>query len=230
MQRLPLATRWATAEGLLSHSEDAEDANLPLMDWYGIEPLVPANPATALELATAARIPLVREFVARRVVDDAAAKGEKADLGPLVAALARSDEKVARDLLKGAREGLRGRKSMRMPDGWPAVYVRLSKSDDRTVRELVTVLALIFGDPQALADLRKLAQNATAPSSERVAALEALIEKRASDLAPVLHEQLTDPSTRRSYRALEPGTRIVCVGGRPTGEPVDYGEWIEEAG
>src|SRR5438045_8777322 len=41
---------------------------------------------------------------------------------------------------------------------------------------------------------------------------------------------VTDPSTRRSYRALEPGTRIVCVGGRPTGEPVDYGEWIRAAG
>src|SRR5205823_6276049 len=101
-------------------------------------------------------------------------------------------------LLKGAREGIRGRKSMRMPDGWPAVYARLSKSDDRTVRDLVTVLALIFGDPRALADLRKLAQNAAAPAAERVAALEALIEKRVPDLAPVLHEQLTDTATRRT--------------------------------
>ena len=45
LQRLPLPARWGIAEGLLSHAEDAGDANLPLMDWYGIEPLVPADPA-----------------------------------------------------------------------------------------------------------------------------------------------------------------------------------------
>ena len=39
LQRLPLEKRWAIAEGLVSHDEDATDANLPLMDWYGIEPL-----------------------------------------------------------------------------------------------------------------------------------------------------------------------------------------------
>jgi uncharacterized cupin superfamily protein len=33
----------------------------------------------------------------------------------------------------------------------------------------------------------------------------------------------------RSYRAAEPGTRIVCVGGEPAGGPVDYGTWITEA-
>ena len=36
------------------------------MDWYGIEPLVPADPGKALRLAAAARIPLVRQFIARR--------------------------------------------------------------------------------------------------------------------------------------------------------------------
>ena len=44
LQRLPLAARWGIAEGLHSHPEDAEDANLPLMDWYGVEPLVPDRP------------------------------------------------------------------------------------------------------------------------------------------------------------------------------------------
>ena len=60
LQRLPLAARWAIAEGLLSHADDAADANLPLMDWYGIEPLVPADPKRALALATPRGVPLVR--------------------------------------------------------------------------------------------------------------------------------------------------------------------------
>src|SRR5439155_12630902 len=172
--------------------------NLPLMDWYGIEPLVPADPAKALDLAVQAELPLVREYIARRLVDHAAAQGENGDLAPLVAALARAREKVQRDLLTGAREGIRGCKSLKMPAGWPAVYARLVKSNDKLVREYTVVLALVFGDPQALADLRKVAQDPAAEAAERTAALEALVEKRAPDLAPVLHEQLADRATRRA--------------------------------
>src|SRR5262249_7946737 len=76
LQRLPLSARWEIADGLLSPPEDADDPNLPLMYWYGIEPLVPDNPERALKVAVAARIPLLRQFIARRVVDDAAARGD----------------------------------------------------------------------------------------------------------------------------------------------------------
>ncbi|MCI0701318.1 MAG: dehydrogenase, partial [Planctomycetia bacterium] len=87
LQRLPIEKRWSIASELVNHPEDAADANIPLMLWYGIEPLVPADPAQAMTLALKAEIPLVRQFIARRVVDDALAKGEKGNLAPLVAAL-----------------------------------------------------------------------------------------------------------------------------------------------
>lgn len=198
LQRLPLAARWPIAEGLLGHAADADDANLPLMHWYAVEPLAPADPARALRLATAARIPLVREYLARRVVDDAGAKKDKGDLTPLVAALAGAPEAVQLDLLKGAREALRGRKGLKMPDGWSELYGRLTKSDNAALREHAVVVALVLGDPQALLDLRKVAVNASAPTAERVAALEALIEKRPADLAPGLHELLADKAVRRA--------------------------------
>jgi putative heme-binding domain-containing protein len=60
------------------------------------------------------------------------------------------------------------------------------------------VLALVFGDPQALADLRRIAADASAKPAERVAALEALIENRAPDLATLLQELLSDKATRRA--------------------------------
>ena len=97
----------------------------------------------------------MRQFIARRVVDDAVAKGEKGDLTPLVAALLRGSEAVQLDLLKGAREGLRGRKSMTMPTEWPAVYAGSRRATTPAIREHAVVLALVFGDPQALADLRR---------------------------------------------------------------------------
>ena len=43
MQRLPNETRWTLAEGLARRPEFAADPVLPLMIWYGIEPLVPSN-------------------------------------------------------------------------------------------------------------------------------------------------------------------------------------------
>ena len=112
--------------------------------------------------------------------------------------MSKADESLARDLFAGARDGLRGRKSLKMPDGWPAVYAKFGKCADAAIREHTIRLALVFGDPKALADLRKLALDSSASATERTSALEALIEKRVSDLAPVLHDQLSDKTTRRA--------------------------------
>jgi putative heme-binding domain-containing protein len=165
------------------------------MNWYGIEPLVPENPGRALELATIAEIPLVRQYIARRVVDAAGANG---DLAPLVATLTAAKDAVLSDLLRGAREGLSGRKSLAMPAGWPAAYKRLKASADVQVRENAVVLALVFGDPQAITDLRAVATDPAAPPADRAAALSTLVEKRVPGLTPILHAQLTDPATRRA--------------------------------
>ena len=67
LQRLPNEARWPIAQGLVSHAEDVADKNLPLMIWYGIEPAVPTNRAAAMKLASQTKIPLVREFIVRRL-------------------------------------------------------------------------------------------------------------------------------------------------------------------
>ena len=66
LQRMPLEDRWAIAEGLVSHAEDAKDHNLPKLIWYGIEPLVPADKVRAIKLAAKTKLPLVRKNIARR--------------------------------------------------------------------------------------------------------------------------------------------------------------------
>jgi putative heme-binding domain-containing protein len=198
LQRLPASAAWPIAEGLVAHAEDATDANLPLIIWYGVEPLVPTDPERAMRLATTARIPLVRRFVARRLADEAILRGDKGDLGPLASALSSADDAVRLDLLQGAREGLRGRKTMKAPAGWADVYARLAKSEDRAVREQAAILALIFGDQRALADLWAAAEIRTTPPAHRLRAMELLIEHRASNLAPLLHDALADESLRRT--------------------------------
>jgi putative membrane-bound dehydrogenase-like protein len=69
MQRLPLESRWNIAFALARHGEDAADQNLPLMLWYAVEPLVPTDRPRSIELLKQAQIPLLREFIARRMVD-----------------------------------------------------------------------------------------------------------------------------------------------------------------
>lgn len=198
LQRLPLTMRWPIAQQLVAHAEDAGDANLPLLYWYGIEPLIPADPRRGLALAAQAKIPLVRQVVARRMAEDAVSQGKRGSLQPLVEALASTRPPVQLDLLTGTRAGLRGRKSTPMPQGWPALYAQLARSPEADLREQATLLALVFGDPQAFASLLTTVQTATLPASRRIAALEALLERRPSDLPVTLHELLADDELRRT--------------------------------
>jgi len=69
LQRLPVESRLAIATALAAHEEDANDPNLPLMIWYGIEPAVKPHPGPALKLAKETRIPLLRRFIARRLTE-----------------------------------------------------------------------------------------------------------------------------------------------------------------
>jgi putative membrane-bound dehydrogenase-like protein len=77
LQRLPLNDRWELAQALASRSEDANDPNQPLMIWYGIEPAVPKDTQRAIALMAASKIPLVRQFIARRLVATEASEADK---------------------------------------------------------------------------------------------------------------------------------------------------------
>jgi len=46
---------------------DKDDHNLPLMYWYATEPIVAADPAQGALLLTKAKIPLLREYITRRL-------------------------------------------------------------------------------------------------------------------------------------------------------------------
>ncbi len=56
---------------LIAHAEDANDHNLPLMYWYAIEPIVANDKAAAIKLAAGSKVPLVRQYIARRLAGGA---------------------------------------------------------------------------------------------------------------------------------------------------------------
>jgi hypothetical protein len=69
LQRLPPAKRWAAIERLAARAEDAADANLPLMIWYGAADAAAADRARATALLPKIKIPLVARFTARLLAE-----------------------------------------------------------------------------------------------------------------------------------------------------------------
>src|SRR5205085_458998 len=88
MQRVPLEKRWVIAAKLLSHADDSDDHNLPLMYWYAIEPLVMADTPRAMKLAAESKIPLISRYIVRR------AAAEEPGYEALLAHLSAADEET----------------------------------------------------------------------------------------------------------------------------------------
>jgi putative membrane-bound dehydrogenase-like protein len=191
LQRLSAAERWPIAEALAAHGEDAHDANLPLMVWYGIEPLGSADQERFVALLEKVQIPLVREFMARRV------SATSSGLRPLLRFLNRQDDAAVHfEVLRGLHAAMIGRRQVQMPEEWPAVYRKLSQSPSAEVRDKAMLLAVVFDDPEAIATLRKLLLDSTAAATARQSALQALIYQKNPELAPLLHTLLGDPMLR----------------------------------
>jgi len=67
LQRFTPEDRFSIAEALLEHAEDSADPNLPLMIWFAVEPAIETYPRRGTELLKRCRMPLVRQFIARRL-------------------------------------------------------------------------------------------------------------------------------------------------------------------
>jgi putative heme-binding domain-containing protein len=150
--------------------------------------------------------------------EDAIREDPKSALVPLVRVLnASNDAALQRDILRGMVEALQGRRQVAAPKGWSAVYKKLAASKDAEVREKALVLSVLFGDPQALADLRKTAADPKADGDARRRALETLVEKRANNLLPLLRDLLADrtmrgPALRGLAAFSDPGTPALILG------------------
>ncbi|WP_247236874.1 PVC-type heme-binding CxxCH protein [Telluribacter sp. SYSU D00476] len=187
LQRMEPAARWPIAEGLLAHAEDANDHNLPKMIWFGIEPLVKENPARALAMAQKSKLPLVTQFIARRIVDADAAETLVATIGTLPA--------VKGDLLLGMRDALEGRTDIKTPANWSAVSAKLKKSDAQT-SQLAQELGQHFGDAEASQQNMALLKRTQAPAGQRQKALQSLASRQWPELAKELPALLNDKDLR----------------------------------
>lgn len=182
VQRLPPARRPALAAALAEHEVDAHDANLPKLLFYGLVPLLPHDPDSLATLATTARWPLTRQWIARALAEQPTRN--QAALDRLMQAAATASPAVQEDILQGLVAGLAGRRKVDPPAGWSALAAGAANGSPQ-MQQLVRSLSVVFGDGRALDEVRQIALDEKAPLAQRRIALETLIEARPDDLAEV---------------------------------------------
>src|SRR5262249_15118974 len=101
-----------------------------------------------------------------------------------------------RTVLNNLLEALRGRRQVPMPSMWAEVYEKLSKSHDGEVRNQSLTLAVVFGDPKAMAELRGVVADSNRPAARRQTALTSLLDAHDKELGPLLQSLIGDPALR----------------------------------
>ncbi len=186
LQRMKVEDRELIGRALVQHAEDAEDPNIPLMIWYGLEPIASKDESAAVELLRDSQIPLIRQCIARRLALRFALDG-------VADALAHSDDAdFQRNVVQGLFDALNGRRELNPPRNWPEVTRKLAQHSEARVRETALLLSLVFGDANAMAILRERATNSQERASARQNALQALVQARAPNLVSFLQELVTD--------------------------------------
>jgi putative membrane-bound dehydrogenase-like protein len=188
LQRLPVSSRASLAEALVSHGEDADDHNLPLMVWYGLIPVAKKNAASLVPVAKACRLPTTLRLISRCLAEEIENQPQAIDQ-LLREVAARKDASFRETVLAGISEGLQGWKKAPQPASWSLITSMNSPSTG----SLVTELSAVFGDGRALADLERIARGDgdVAPET-RLAALSTLIQSDADNLRSVCETLLTD--------------------------------------
>lgn len=192
LQRIPTDKRWTILEGLLSHADDRNDHNLPLMYWYAAEPLAEVDAKRALKLAIDAKVPIL-EFMVRRLC----ALDKGIGLETLVTTLSSTNSSdVQKTILRGISIALRGQRNLKEPAAWSKVYAHLMVNSAPDVKQQATLLGVTFNDSATIQRLIEQVSSSATPEAQRQAGLQALIVSKNAAVGPLLVKLLTDKSLR----------------------------------
>ncbi|MFT4565379.1 MAG: putative membrane-bound dehydrogenase-like protein [Saprospiraceae bacterium] len=176
LQRLPNKDRWELASELVQRTEDIDDPNIPLMLWFGIEPLAVENPNQLLELAHKSKIPSITQKIARRLVD-----GNQLEL--LTAALEKRSN-VQKHLMQGMVAGMEGNADLKEPAKWASIYKKLKSNME--LAPLADEIAQHFGSAEIAKKYIAIINTPSSSLQEKNDAIRAL----ALQQNPLLEEEL----------------------------------------
>ena len=213
LQRLPHDQRPGIAKGLIAHGRSIQDPNIPLLCWYGIEPLMDTNPGAVLSLGQATGWPRLKEFITRRGIGTA----EGRENIMLTLSKARSPG----DFQKHAGEMLRALATMPPvdpPENWKQARSRgeqLAKKDP-AIQDALSRLGVRFGDPDFFPKWRAIARDGKRRGAQRVQAVKLLTAGNDPELGNLALELIDVPAIRpaaiaalRSHPGRESANAIV---------------------
>jgi putative membrane-bound dehydrogenase-like protein len=184
LPHLTVPMRSLVAQHLLRNEQDTTDHNLPFLYWTGIRelPLV-----ELVHCAHVSRVPKVTQLIARRIAEGT--DKDPAALNDLLANAAQMPEGQA-EIVAGIADALKGWRKAPVPAAWDDFAATIPK-DAVTAQDQVRALNVIFGDGQALDEIRKIALDEKALMEQRRAALLSLIEAKDKQLKQVCEKLLT---------------------------------------
>ncbi|TWT74340.1 PVC-type heme-binding CxxCH protein [Allorhodopirellula solitaria] len=193
LQRLPEIQRWDIAERLVAHHDDHRDHQLPLLQWYGIEPLVQVDPVRVMKMARRSGNAMLKRFVIRRMaVSDVGRESLVQLLGDdsVAGRQAISEQQlILNELLSTAKS----RSGVEMPSSWPVIAVTLRGKSNPAIGSLIDALGIQFGDESAFPMFRDVLEDTSAKAADRLEALRLLSQAKDSKLPSVLVGLVDDP-------------------------------------
>lgn len=192
LQRFPLDKRFNILKGLMSHTEDAKDHNLPLMYWYALEPTVIPHILDASNTFTEKRIPILLRFFARRV----ASANDTKLLSLLLEGMLSDSAAHQLLVLQGVQDGLQGRRKVEMPKSWSTVFTKHGDAKSEALRSTVWALAVKFGDPSVKQRMRTLLAKDSTPIEQRRQFLASLLSSADKELPTILHQLVKNEQLR----------------------------------
>lgn len=190
LQRIPQDQRQPHATALLQRVEDKDDPVIPLLIWYGIEPLVGADPQVGLALAKASKIPKVTGFIHRRLTESPEGWDALFSVAQSTTDLAQKTALIT-SLLEARKRGI---PQAKRPASWPGTAALLTPDATPELKQLILELSILEREPAAVTHARTLLADPKAPRSQRELALDLLLKNQDRDTAPILHQLLQNPS------------------------------------
>ena len=193
LQRYEPEQRLSLMEAIFETAENcqriAEDENLTLMAWFGVEGIV----KEVKHVQMLAPVKKLQQFAVRRIASEwDNAPQVASELLKHIAVISTADDVRAVAMIHSARAGLAGRAKVVAPVDWQTIEAELRKSKSVVLRQEVDALAALFGDGTALTELRLLAKDAGADTVSREAAIKTLAQARDHESATILFGLLND--------------------------------------
>jgi putative membrane-bound dehydrogenase-like protein len=186
-RRLVTPQAFALADAVLRHSEDLDDAFIPLLAWWIFEARIPSETAAVTDFVRNANLwesPVAVRHLFPRIARRLAVEGKRQDLlrvGELLRAA--PNPASAKALLTGFEEAYRGRSLTGIPDEL-LTAMTASGAASRTLR-------IRQGDTNAIHEALALMADPSAPVDQRLLHTRTFGEVRHTDALPVLLQLAT---------------------------------------